>query len=115
MNGKNTLKKAAGQTSWPSRGAQAYACGSAAGVLDICSIDYAGPSGVRFFSGRRYAAGETVGLQLNLGLGRGEFRSVLVNARVKACRAFGRGQRSLCRVEAGWAGGEAMNTAFATA
>lgn len=71
-------------------------------------------AGISFFSEREYAAGEEVGVQVNIGLGNGEFCSKMLNVIIKGCRAVRpAGAARRCRAEAGWiSGGAACRAAI---
>lgn len=91
---------------WPRRGESVFACGKKDGVLDRCSVERMDGTGASFFSERKYAYGEEVGVQFSVGLGNNEFGSRLLKGRIKACRAVSsRGGGRLCRAEASWTPG----------
>ena len=88
---------------WPKRGESFFACGNKDGVLSRCSVERMDQSGTSFFSSRKYAPGEEVGVQFSVGLGRNEFSTRMLNGRIKACRAFkSAAGGTLCRAEVSW-------------
>ena len=99
---------------WPKRGASVFACGKKDGVVSQACVERADRAGISFFTGREYAAGEEVGVQLNIGLGNGEFGAMMLKGIIKGCRAVrAAGADRRCRAEAGWiTGGAACHAAI---
>lgn len=98
--------KAAAFAAWPKRGEAVFTCGKKDGILSRGSVESMDGAGTIFFSERRYAPGEEVGVQFNFGLGRNEFGAKLLKGRIKSCRAVSAaGAGRLCRAEACWTSG----------
>ena len=88
---------------WPKKGEYVFTCGKKDGVLSRCSVERMDRSGTSFLSERKYSPGEEVGVQFNVGLGRNEFGSKMLNGRIKACREIKlAGAGRMCRAEALW-------------
>jgi len=96
----------ADRAEWPGKGEFIFACGARDGVLSRCSVERMDGGGASFFSRRKYAAGEEVGVQLSVGLGHNEFGTRVLNGRIKSCRPVrAPGGARLCRAEASWTSG----------
>lgn len=91
---------------WPAKGDFVFACGSRDGVLNRCSVERMDNGGASFFSERKYAHGEEVGVQFNSRLGRNEFGQRVMAGRIKSCRSVrAAGGSAVCRAEASWVAG----------
>jgi len=107
-NGCAAVRGTAAGAAWPKRGESVFTCGKKDGILSRGSIESMDAAGTIFFSERKYAPGEEVGVQFNFGLGRNEFGARLLKGRIKSCRAVNSSVSGrLCRAEASWTAGYA--------
>lgn len=110
---KNSNTSLSSQSVLARRGESAFACGMKDGVVTVCSVDSMDDSGITFFTERKFAPGEEVGVQINVGLGKGEFCARLFHGTIQDSRQIKDGYgRGTCRTQVGWAGATGISGAF---